>query len=145
MARILIVDDEAEIRELIKDVLKPDGHSLETAPHGAAALALLRAKRFDVVILDRNLPGMSGLAVLTELRRLPAAKSAKVLMCTASGLMGDVNDALSAGADDYIVKPLDLARLREKVSRLSPPPGAAPEPEAGGLKGLLRRLFPPRS
>jgi len=147
MARILVVDDETEIRDLIKDVLVVGGHSIETAANGAAALALLRGKRYDVVILDRNMPGISGIEVLAQLRRLPSCKGVKVMMCTASGTMGDVDDALSAGADDYLVKPLDLALMQQKVTRLCPPPGAAPEPEpeTGGLKGLLRRILPPQS
>jgi len=120
MARILVVDDETEIRDLIKDVLVVGGHSIETAANGAAALALLRGKRYDVVILDRNMPGISGIEVLAQLRRLPSCKGVKVMMCTASGTMGDVDDALSAGADDYLVKPRRRLRPSWRGARRLP-------------------------
>lgn len=140
MAKILVVDDEESIRDLVKLVLEREGHSVEGAGGGSEALERLRRARFDLVILDRAMPLMSGIEVLGEVRRDPALRGLKVLMCTAAGLMSDVDEALSAGADDYAVKPLDMRELVRKVARRLDGAGTAPEP--GGLLGRLRRLLP---
>lgn len=144
MARILVVDDEIEVRDLIFMVLAEAGHQLDGAGNGMSALSLAREKRPSIIILDRNMPGMSGLETLAAIRRDPALKGVKVLMCTASEMVSDVDSALAAGADDYIVKPLDLARLREKVARLSPPSSGGPQAGQGGLMAVLRRFLRPR-
>lgn len=145
MARILVVDDEPDVREFIKDALVLDGHSVETSYDGSDALERLRRKRYDLVILDKNMPRTSGLEVVAALRKLPEGKGVKVLMCTASGMMSDVDGALASGADDYIIKPIELARLQEKVALHAPTTSERPALEPGGLRGLLQRIFPPRA
>ena len=120
MANILIVDDDPAIRELIQDVLAENGgHTFDQASNGDEALKKIRAARFNLVILDRGMPKMDAMQVLRQLRSSPATANLKVLICTGSGMMSDVEEALSAGASDYIVKPLDFAMLNIKVGRLT--------------------------
>jgi CheY-like chemotaxis protein len=121
MANILIVDDDVAIRDLIKEVLAAQGHVFAMASSGAEALALVAKTRFDLVILDRNMPKMSGLDVLKTLRASPATAKLKVLICTAAEMLAEVDEAFSAGATDYIVKPLDFAKLTAKVTRHTRP------------------------
>lgn len=119
MARVLVVDDDDNVRSMVADMLSMGGHSADAAADGRAALELARKNPYDLVILDRNMPGMDGLQVLAALRA--SAKPPKVLMCTASGLMSEVDEALSAGAVDYIVKPIDFKRLVDKIAKHAKP------------------------
>lgn len=117
MANILVVDDDPMVLEIIMNSLSEAGHSPQGAESGTEALDLARKTRYDLIVLDRNLGDMTGLQVLAALRREPAAKSVKVIMCTGADMVGDVADAFAAGAADYVVKPLDFPRLLEKVSK----------------------------
>jgi CheY-like chemotaxis protein len=116
MAHILVVDDDAAIRDLIKDVLTAPGRTFAMASSGSEALALVVKSRFDLVILDRNMPRMGGLEVLRTLRASPATAKLKVLICTAGEMLSEVEESFAAGANDYIVKPLDFEKLKAKVS-----------------------------
>src|ERR1700722_16213150 len=111
MAHILIVDDDPAIQDLIKMVLSMESHTFDLASKGSEVLPKTRAARFDLVILDRGLPEMDGIQVLKLLPARPGGASVKVLMCTGAGMLSDVDEALQAGASDYIVKPLDFAKL----------------------------------
>lgn len=117
MARILVVDDDAAIADLIRDVLAGQGHEFAAASSGAKALELIGRSKFDLVILDRNMPSMSGLQVLKTLRAAPATAALKIIVCTAAEMLAEVDEAFSAGATDYIVKPLDFGKLKAKVAR----------------------------
>ena len=117
MAHILVVDDDPAIQDLIQAVLT--GHTFDVASKGSEALQKFRAGRFDLVVLDRGLPEMDGIQVLKLLRASPAGAAVKVLMCTGAGMLSDVDEALQAGASDYIVKPLDFAKLTAKVANLT--------------------------
>lgn len=117
MARVLIVDDEEYIRDLIKEVLLAQGHEFELADGGAAALEVLRKKSIDLVIVDRNMPGMSGIEVVQLIRQNPRTKGLKVLMCTGSSVTKEIDEAFAAGADDYVLKPLNFPALLGKVAK----------------------------
>ncbi|MFI5348732.1 MAG: response regulator transcription factor [Elusimicrobiota bacterium] len=119
MAHILIVDDDSTIQDLIKEVLSMQNHTFDTAERGSEALQKIRKSKFDLVILDRGLPEMDGIQVLKLLRASPGCAGLKVLMCTGAGMLADVDEALQAGASDYIVKPLDFAKLNSKVTALT--------------------------
>lgn len=121
MARILVVDDDVAIRDLIKEILTGHGHTFDIASSGSEALAKIGKTQYDLVILDRHMPEMSGLKVLKTLRASPATAKLKVLFCTAAGMMAEVDEAFSAGATDYIVKPLEFAKLIAKVARHTQP------------------------
>lgn len=117
MARILIIDDEENIRALIKEVLIPQGHQFELAAGGAQALDILRKQKIDLVIIDRNMPGMTGIEVVQLIRQNPKTKGVKVLMCTASSVTKEIDEAFHAGADDYVLKPLSFPALLGKVAK----------------------------
>ena len=116
---------------------------IDISADGDDAIAQVSARRYDLVILDRNMPGLSGIETLRRLKGIASAKGMRVLMCTAADTLQDVDEALLAGADDYIAKPLNSKRLMEKVAKLVGAPGG---PAAGGgFKGLLGRLFGAKS
>ena len=116
MAKILVVDDDAAIQDLIKEVLSSQGHTFAVASSGDEALKIIDKARFDLVILDRNMPKMSGLEVLRKLRAGPATAKLKVLVCTGAEMLAEVEEAFAAGATDYIVKPLDFEKLKMKTA-----------------------------
>ena len=117
MAKILIVDDEKSICDLITEILSMGGHTCDQAFDGLKGLVALRNKPYDLVILDRSMPEMTGIDVLKLIRGDEKLKSIKVVICTASEMMDQVQEALSAGADDYIIKPLDVKKLTDKIER----------------------------
>ena len=123
MARVLIVDDEEYIRDLIKEVLTSQGHEFELADGGVSAFEILRKKTIDLAVVDRNMPGMSGIEIVQLIRQNPKTKGMKVLMCTGSSVTKEIDEAFAAGADDYVLKPLSFASLLSKVSKLLAAPG----------------------
>jgi CheY-like chemotaxis protein len=117
VAKILIVDDEESIRDLIKEVLSSEGHEFHLAAGGAQAFEILRRKPVDLAIVDRNMPGMTGIEVVQLIRQNPKTSSVKVLMCTGSSVTKEIDEAFAAGADDYVLKPLNFAQLLAKVAK----------------------------
>lgn len=122
MAKILIVDDEPRIRELIREHLQYAGFSCEEASDGAAALSMLSAGTFDLVVLDIMMPYMDGLSCLREMRTRRI--TAPVIMLTARSEEYDKLAGLEGGADDYVVKPFSprelVARIRAVLNRTMP-------------------------
>ena len=118
MSRILIVEDEQHIAAGLQFNLVAEHHDAEVVETGEAALAQLLADpaRFDLVILDVMLPGMTGFAVVAELRRI--GHYIPVLMLTARGRPEDVLQGFQSGADDYLAKPFELAILIARVQGL---------------------------
>lgn len=123
MARILIVDDEESIRELIKEVLSAGNHEFHLAAGGAEAMDVLRKHAVDLAIVDRNMPGVSGIAVVQLIRQNPKTAAMKVLMCTGASVTKEIDEAFAAGADDYVLKPLNFAQLIGKVAKALAAPG----------------------
>lgn len=117
MAHILIVDDEEAIRDLIKEVLAINGHSFDMAANGAEALEKIRGKKYDLVIMDRNMPKMTGIQAATMIRTNPKYNDLKIIMCTSASIAGEVDEAFQAGATDYILKPINLQLLSGKVAK----------------------------
>lgn len=117
MAHILIVDDEESIRELIKELLSINGHTFDMAANGAEALERLRKSKYDLVVMDRNMPKMTGVQAVAMLRSNPAFKDLRVIMCTSASVAKEVDEAFSAGANDYILKPINLQLLAAKVAK----------------------------
>jgi CheY-like chemotaxis protein len=105
MKRVLVVDDEPELAEVVREYLR-DRYDVEVANSGPAALALFRARRPDVVFLDINMPGPSGIEVLKELQRADA--SVPVIMVTVNTEVAVVQECLREGAFAYVPKPFDL-------------------------------------
>jgi two-component system, OmpR family, response regulator len=120
--RVLLIDDDARLAELLREYFEPQGIALHHAPGGAAGLAAVTQGSFDAIFLDVMMPGMDGLEVLRRLR--DGGSKAPVLMLTARGDEADRVVGLELGADDYVAKPFSprelLARLRAVVRRAQP-------------------------
>jgi two-component system, OmpR family, KDP operon response regulator KdpE len=117
--RILIVDDEPQIRRVLKASLSSHGYEIHEAKSGEDALQSIRDQRFDLVLLDMNMPGMGGLEACKEIRR---SSEIAIIMLTVRDSEQDKVAALDAGADDYVTKPFGmpelLARIRAALRRL---------------------------
>ena len=126
MARILIVEDHPTMRDAMRLVLEEDGHEVEEVTDGEAGIAAVRARPPDVVLLDLNIPVVSGVQVLETLKADPTTAGVLVLIVTATGEEGR-RRALAQGADGYITKPfspLALLRTVERVLRGPAPSGS---------------------
>ena len=117
--RILVVDDEPQIRRVLRASLTAQGYEVHDARNGEGALAALREYRVDLILLDMNMPGMGGLEACREIR---ASSEVAIIMLTVHDSEQDKVAALDAGADDYITKPFGmpelLARIRAALRRL---------------------------
>ncbi|MCB9793538.1 MAG: response regulator transcription factor [Alphaproteobacteria bacterium] len=145
MARILLVEDDRRMVELLTELLSTESHSLQSARTGEAALELLRREAFDLVILDIMLPGRDGFSVCAELR---TSSQVPVLMLSARGGADDRVDGLRIGADDYLPKPFDARELTARIDALLRRAGvAAALPASGGVVrvGELEVLLGERS
>jgi signal transduction histidine kinase len=116
MSRILVVDDDPDLRTALTEVLRMAGHDVAGACDGPSALRELAAHPFDVVLLDVMMPGMSGLEVLRALRADEAYDDMPIIMVTALSDVRDRVSGLEAGADDYLGKPFDASELLARVS-----------------------------
>lgn len=120
--RILLVEDHPSLREIVSDHLSQRGFAVDAVSLGDEALSAIRATDYAVIILDLGLPDMDGLAILTELRK-HAAAHLPVLILTARDAVSDRVRGLNAGADDYLVKPFDLAELEARLRAVLRRPG----------------------
>lgn len=118
MQTILVVDDEADILELISLNLKRNGYNCITAPDGIAAVKTALEAMPDLVILDLMLPGKDGFTVFKELRADSRTQATPVLMLTAKGELNDKINGLETGADDYVTKPFSPKELMLRVKAL---------------------------
>lgn len=109
---ILLVEDEPVVRELIASGLARDGHAVTGVATGEEALALLGRESFDLAILDVGLPGMSGFEACRQIRE---RSDLPVIFVTAAGSLGERLRGFDLGADDYLVKPLEVAELGRRV------------------------------
>jgi CheY-like chemotaxis protein len=118
MKRILIVDDKATSRELLRTVLERQEFTVAEAADGEEALRQARAEIPDLILLDLQMPVRNGYEVLTELRQDPRFATLPIIALTASAMQGDRERALAAGFTAYLTKPVTLAHLREEIQRL---------------------------
>ncbi len=123
---ILVVEDEAAIAELVRYNLAAQGYRVTTAESGEEGEMQAAEDRFDLIVLDWMLPGLSGIELCRRLRRREATAMVPILMLTARGEEGDRVRGLATGADDYVVKPFSVPELLARV------------------KALLRRAAPQR-
>ena len=130
MTRVLVVDDEPQIRNALRTNLRARGYEVDLAPDGEAALKLAANRHPDAVILDLGLPGIDGVDVIKGLR---GWSEVPIIVLSVRENESDKVEALDAGADDYVTKPFGmdelLARLRASVRRRSPAENAAPAVE----------------
>jgi DNA-binding response OmpR family regulator len=118
MAKILVVDDEPPLREMVKEMLQMVDHTVDTAENASAALESIKKAPapYDLMIIDRNMPGMTGVDAIKLIRANPKFAGLKILMLTAASVTKEIDEAFEAGANGYIIKPLNIKQLTDKVA-----------------------------
>jgi two-component system chemotaxis response regulator CheY len=117
--RFLVVDDFSTMRRIVRNLLKELGFvNVQEAEDGVDALAKLRANEFDFVVSDWNMPNMTGLELLQNIRADAKLKHLPVLMVTAEAKKENIIQAAQAGASGYVVKPFTAATLDEKLKKI---------------------------
>src|SRR5919204_2874390 len=132
LGRILIVDDEQSVRDVLSEYFTEQGYNVATAESGKEALAVLQGFRPDLVLLDVRMPGLDGVETLRRLRQVAPAVS--VIMVTANEDVALARDTLKLGATDYVAKPFDFAYLERSVMAglVNASARRASEPEPAG-------------
>jgi DNA-binding response OmpR family regulator len=113
--KILVVDDEAYIREFLHSVLTDDGYEVITADDGLAALPMAVEQQPDLILLDIMMPGLNGMETGQRLRERPTTRNIRVIILTAYDLRERLEQSITAGADDFLGKPIDVTELRIRV------------------------------
>jgi two-component system, chemotaxis family, chemotaxis protein CheY len=116
--RCLVVDDSRMIRKVARRIVEDLGFEAAEAENGEEALARCKAAMPDLILLDWNMPVMSGIEFVTRLRALPADRSPRVVFCTSNSDAADIHQGIDAGADEYVIKPFDEATLRAKLRNI---------------------------
>jgi two-component system phosphate regulon response regulator PhoB len=114
-ARVLVVDDDPDLREVVSAMLEAVGLTVQTAESAEDALAAVKSGVFDLLVLDWMLPGKSGLDLCREVRSLPKLEQLPVLFLTANTSSTDMVEAFASGADDYVVKPFRAPELGARI------------------------------
>jgi two-component system KDP operon response regulator KdpE len=121
--RILVVDNDPQIRRMMRTTLIAEGFEISDAKDGTEAVERMRAEKFDLVLLDINMPGMNGIETC---KMLSSGSDVSIIMLSVRSAERDKTEALEAGADDYITKPFStpelLARIRAALRRKAPSP-----------------------
>jgi two-component system OmpR family response regulator len=129
-ARILVVDDDAQLRQLVTRLLRAEGYRATAVPGGQEMLELLRTTEIDLIVLDVMLPGLSGIELCRQVRQ---SSSVPILMLTARSEEADRVLGLEMGADDYLTKPFGsrelLARIRALLRRVNTSPNQLTNPD----------------
>src|SRR5512138_714234 len=137
MAKILVIDDEPSILNLVTAYLKPEGYEVYTATDGPSGLKAARAFKPDLVLLDIMLPGMDGIELLSRLRR---ESEVYVILLTAKTEETDKVVGLSVGADDYVTKPFSprelTARVKAALRRIQPGAGSGSDASVYSFQNL---------
>jgi len=118
MKSCLIVDDSRVIRKVARQIFEASGFACEEAEDGKIALTSCQQKMPDVVLLDWNMPVMNGMEFLQALRRMSGGDAPVVVFCTTENDLKHIQDALAAGANEYIMKPFDADIVRSKLCQL---------------------------
>ena len=118
MARIVVADDDVDIRELVEFKLSTMGHDIVAVGDGAAALEACRAQKPDLAVLDVMMPGVSGLDAIRMIRADADLLDLPVILLTARAQEADVETGFDSGADDYITKPFSPRELAARVEAL---------------------------
>jgi diguanylate cyclase (GGDEF)-like protein len=142
--RILIVDDEDDIRDVLKITLEDEGYEVIEASNGEEGLNMIHANAPDLVLLDYKMPKMTGLEVCAQIKKDLLLRHLPVIMVTGKGEINDKIDGIDAGADDYIVKPFEpkelLARIRMVIRRTVRDLEANPLTRLPGNVSILNEL-----
>lgn len=136
MIKILIVDDEEDIRELLSYNLKKEGYIVFSAENGEKGLSVLREEKPDLVLLDVMMPGMDGIEVCETIRQIPGLSQTLICFLTARGEDYSQIAGLDAGADDYVAKPIKPKVLISRINAILRRKGMI-EQELKTIKGLV--------
>ena len=118
MKKILIAEDNAVNRELLRELLEARGYAVEEATNGLEALQMVAETKPDALLLDLNMPVLDGFATVQKIREHPEMASLPVLAVTAYAMRGDRDKALAAGFDEYLSKPISGSALDEGLERI---------------------------
>jgi two-component system chemotaxis response regulator CheY len=118
MKKALVVDDSSFIRKIARQILENMGFEVAEAKDGAHALEQCEVALPDFILLDWNMPVMSGLEFLTKLRKMPKGDEPQVVFCTTENTRDKILTALEAGATEYIMKPFDQEIIRTKLEQI---------------------------
>lgn len=119
MKKILIVDDQMEVRELVEVTLRVDGYEIFQAESGEKAIEIAKSEKPELIIMDIMMPGgMDGLEATRILKNDPETKDCTIVMLTAKGQQADREAGLKAGADDYFSKPFSPMALIDKIEEI---------------------------
>ena len=116
---ILLADDNAPSRELMREILEACGYDVAEASNGREALDLIRKSPPDIVLLDLQMPVMDGFAVIHAVRSDERLRLLTVIALTASAMLGDRERAIAAGFDSYIAKPISLENVRNQIRQIT--------------------------
>jgi len=115
LRRILVVDDDAEMRALLLDVLRTEGYDVAEAKDGAEAVLAVRNQDFNVILMDKNMPGPSGLDLLPGFRRI--CPHSRIIMITAFGDVSSYMEAVEKGAVEFLFKPFRMEEMKAAVRK----------------------------
>ena len=118
MAQILVVDDSASMRSMVSTTLQSQGHRVQDAANGKAALDQAKRNRFDVVITDLNMPVMDGIELVKNLRQLTSYRYTPLLLLTTESSMDKKSEGRKAGATGWLVKPFNPEKLLATVNKV---------------------------
>ena len=118
MKSCLIVDDSRVVRKVARRIAEEIGFKCEEAEDGQTAFNLCKTSMPDVVILDWNMPVMSGIEFLEKLRQLKGGLEPKVILCTTENDVGHIKRAMDAGANEYVMKPFDSEIIKSKFMQI---------------------------
>lgn len=118
MKTCLVVDDSRVVRKVARKILETLDFECEEAENGQEALDLCAHRMPDAVLLDWNMPVLSGIEFLRRLRKMAGGDAPKVVFCTTENDLGHIQEALSAGADEYIMKPFDSDIIQTKFTQV---------------------------
>lgn len=127
LSKVLVVDDDESILELVKINMELMGHDVLTAPDGIKGFAVAKQELPDLIILDVMMPEVDGYTVAQRLRQYPATKDIPILMLTALGMLQNKVHGFNSGVDDYLVKPFELDELKVRVKALLRRSSSTPE------------------
>jgi two-component system phosphate regulon response regulator PhoB len=139
MAKILVIEDERDLQQVLGYNLRQAGHEVSSATEGRAGLALARAERPDLILLDLMLPDASGTELCRTLKQETATRAIPIIMLTARGEEIDRIVGFEIGADDYVVKPFSVRELLLRIQAVMRRRAATTEGSAGGIQfGCLK-------
>lgn len=124
MERILIAEDEPDIRELIRLALQFNGYEVISASDGAEAVELASNNSFDLIMLDVRMPRLTGYEACRQLRKMESTKEVPIVFLSAKGQEAEVDEGLEAGADRYILKPFAPIELANEIKQILAERGA---------------------